>query len=105
MQLLLSAAAYAPAPLPALHARSAVHRATLPACVAETAEEEGGGDVLDTVLGVLLPLGAGAAAYALHAPAFSEFAAQWQAAVEADPETWGEVRRPAAVRAALSRNG
>ena len=35
--------------------------------------------MLDTVLGVLLPLGAGAAAYALHAPAFSEFAAQWQA--------------------------
>ena len=82
MQLLLSAAAYAPAPLVPLHARPTVHRATLPACAAETATpepEDSGGDVLDTVLGVLLPLGAGAAAYALHAPAFSEFAAQWQA--------------------------
>ena len=79
VQLLLAAAAYAPAPLPALHTRPLIHRATIPQLVAETAEEEGGGDVLDTVLGVLLPLGAGAAAYALHAPAFSEFAAQWQA--------------------------
>ena len=79
VQLLLAAAAYAPAPLPALHARPAVHRATLPVLVAETAEPEEDNNILDTVLGVLLPLGAGAAAYALHAPAFSEFAAQWQA--------------------------
>ena len=83
VQLLLAAAAYAPAPLVPLHARPAIiHRTTLPTCVAETTTpepEDSGGDVLDTVLGVLLPLGAGAAAYALHAPAFSEFAAQWQA--------------------------
>ena len=31
------------------------------------------------MLGALLPLGAGAARVRAHAPAFSEFAAQWQA--------------------------
>ena len=54
VQLLLLAAAYAPAPLPAaLHARPLIHRATLPALVAETTTpepEDSGGDVLDACL-------------------------------------------------------